>query len=448
MYNLANYLNFKQIIFNGKIYSQDEIKTEIDQLAQYISTHIRPNSPLVYLYAPNHIKTVVAYFAILKANKVCVLVEPDIGKLELEEIQNDAIPGAELILDQRTDVFEYELEVKINSIPGQEPDIAALEDVSTIHYTSANEGYAKGAMLTHSNMLSNAQGVIKCNRVGEESVSCSMIPFSHLFGLQTGLIAPCLSGGTLLIQDSDFSKIKTKVRQLKDANVSHLYSVPMVYYILARISDQEEIFSSVQSFVSGGYPLSEAIYAKCLNKKIKIHQGYGLTEASPICTWHRPEDKIKVNSVGRAFHDCEVKILNPNNEEMRTGEIGEICIKGKNVMKGYYNNPEASNKVIKDGWLRTYDLGKIDEDGYVYLMGLKKKMLNIGGRKVFPKRIERLLRRNKHVDSATVYSSIDFLQGDQIRTMIKTNEGGNDLNTILEWYQMNFAGYKQPKNYF
>jgi long-chain acyl-CoA synthetase len=444
---LTDSLDFGTIYFRGKTYPPDVVRANIDAVADYLNKKTISNSPFVYLFAPNHIKMVFALFGIIKSGRIAVLVDPKLGKLELADMLRDTAPSVIIRIDKATDTFDFSKEFEFKHYKLGEKRLQGLEDVCLIVYTAAMDGYAKGAMLTNECMLANARAVIESNHVKKESVSCAIIALHHLFALQTGLLAPSLIQSDVLIVDTnDFKSLRNIAEQLKNHKVDLIYAVPLVFYFLKRVPGIKEALASVKSLVSGGFKLTPAIFdsfKKDFGKE--LHEGYGLTEAAPICTWHKPEDAIKIDSVGRAFPGCEITICDENGGKLKEEQIGEICIKGKNVFKGYYSNIPATEQVLKDGVLRTGDYGKIDSDGYVYLVGQKKGMLNINGNKVYPAELTRYMKMFPKVLNVELSSIPDPAHGQLTHAIVKLRENRpEDQVEFAGWCDENIGGDMEP----
>lgn len=447
MADLFENLNFRHIYFAGRSYTPDMILPGIEDLTAYLKAHREPESPFVYLFCQNHIKTVIAYFAILKAGMIVVPVDPAIRPLELADLMRDSQPSVQIRINPATLAFDYRKEVLFQP-PTRLRAGDDLSDVCMLMYTAAEDGVYKGAMLTKDNLVANMQAILYCDNVTSTSVSCALAPFHHLYGLQTGLLAPLLANASVLIEDlTDLHGLRTFVADIQKCRVTNLYSLPVVYYLMARVPDAREAMKSVVSAVSGGYKLSSTIYDTFMNRTgVKIHEGYGLTEASPICTWHRPGDVIKIDSVGRAFSCCEVAILNCVPTPLAPGVVGEVAIRGGNVMKGYYGHPEATQAVLRDGWLRTGDIGRMDDDGYVYLTGLAKKMLNVGGRNVYPAETERLIRLHENVAHVELSGEETSVAGHVVKARVELRHGGHDeQDAFRRWCRDNLSAFKLPK---
>lgn len=449
MQPFTDFLNFGNIFFNDKTYSPDTIRVSIDAVAGNLTKRFISNSPFVYLFAPNHIKTVYALFGIIKAGKVCVLVDPALKHFELEDMMKDSPPGALIRVDRETDVFDFSKEIEVKHDQLNPSRIQGLDDVAIMLYTAAEDGYAKGAMLTHENILANARAGVECISNCIDSSSCAMIPFHHLFAVQTGLIIPSLIYGNILIVDcSQLLSVNKIGDHIENCKIASLYSTPIVYYLLKRLPNPRNIFRDAQSITSGGYRLPiDLSRSYQIDIGREIHEGYGITEASPICTWHRPYDTVKSGSIGHAFPCCEVKILNDQNLELPIGQEGEICVKGINVFKGYLFNEVATKNILIDGWLHTGDLGVIDAEGYVFIKSLKKRMLNVSGNKVYPAELERLMKKHDNVLNVEVYGEPDELLGDKVKAKVRLQNNTTETQKIYkEWCLENITRYKVPKN--
>jgi long-chain acyl-CoA synthetase len=447
-----NDLQFTKIIFKDRFYYPPEINASIHDLISYFRANIVSNTPFIYLFAPNHIKTIIAYFAIIKSGHVCVLVEPDIGRLELAEMKQDTPPCALVHIERTTDSFDYNTEIVFTRDNPQEFDWDELSDVATIVYTNAEDGYAKGAMLTRKNLLANAEGGLNSNRTDYLSVLCALVPFHHLFGFQVGVITSLFvssqTGSVTLIEDiSELREIRKIAEDFIKYGITNLYSIPIVYHLFTRFSDIKSIFIKANKICSGGYKLPDLTYDKFLVKTGKpILEGYGITEASPVCSWYHDDNPIKRGSVGKAYSCCDIKIFNKASQECANGECGEICIKGDNIMKGYYNNKTATQKILKNNWLYTGDLGKVDIDGYIYLTGLKKRMLNINGRKVYQAEVERLLKKHKNIKTIEVYGAPHTFQNDIVKANIELKiKGPKHEDIFRKWSVYSIGRYKFPK---
>lgn len=445
---LTEHIRFNRIIFRNQVFAPDYLNKSVDSVAQYLDSHNRSNSPIVYLHAPNNIKTVIAFLAILKSGRTCLLVDPETGALEYEEMLADTLPSAIIRLDPASIDFNFDKEFAFTDFCMDQALISQLSDVCIMLYTAAEDGHAKAAMLTHDNILSNAKAIAEGNKVDNKAISCAVLPFHHLFGFQNGVISPMVGGSSFLISDiSNTQKISVIVNSLLRHEITHFYSVPLIYYFLSKSPYIHRLGHQTYSMISGGYKFSSPLrerFEKNLN--IQIYEGYGLTEASPVCTWQFKTKKWHKDSIGLPISDYKAKIVDESNNILPFGRQGEICIYGSNIMKGYFNHPEATQKVIIDGWLHTGDYGAMDVDGNVFFLGLKKKMYNVAGKKIYPEEVRRLMMRNKNVEAVELWSEYDALMGDRIKAKVKLKNNVNDSeNGFSRWCTQAIGIHKLPQ---
>ncbi len=444
---LTDFLQPGKVIFRKKEYGPEIVMAGIDSVARYLKDNLVSDSPFVYLFATNHIKTVLSYFGIIKARRICVIMDPKIGKLELSEMLLDTPPAACIRIDKATETFDFGKEIEIRNQPWKNDSGEDLSDVCTMIYTAAEDGYAKAVMLTHENMLANARAVAEGNKVTPNSLTCCLLLLSHSFGLQVGTITPFMvKGDTIIPEEIDLIKPNNLFDKINDLPVSHFYSIPATYYFLSRISDKCHIFKKANRVISGGYALGNEIRERFLIKyQIQICQGYGLSEASPVCSLNLSKDSSKEKSIGTPLKCCNIKIFDSKNNELLSNQRGEICIKGANVMKGYYHHHEATKNVLKEGWLHSGDWGVKDNEGYIYFSGLKKRMVNYGGNKVYPSEVERFIKLNTNVLEADVFGKEDKLSGQTVHAKIRLEKNIQTAqDAFFRWCHENISDYKVP----
>jgi long-chain acyl-CoA synthetase len=444
---LTDYLNPNTIIFNNTVYSREQILAGIDTVAGYLEKHVGGSSPIVHLFCPNHIKSVFAYFGIIRSGRAAVLIDPKIGRLEYKEMREDSPPCATIRIDTASDTFDFPREIALDSNDLPPALRAECENVCTMVYTAAHDGYAKAAMLTHENMYADAQANFSTDKSDKSSTITVLLPLHYLFGMLVGIIAPMISGANIfLISLQKPQRLRSIVDVLEKYSVTHVSSVPHLFYLLLKVHNSQSKLKKVEYFSSGGYALPKFLFDIFRDRTgHEIHEGYGLTEAAPVCTWNHPDRPVKQGSVGTPFTCCRVKIACEDGTEAAAGETGEVCIDGANVMKGYFNNPAATNRALHEGWLHTGDLGYLDSDGYLFLTGLKKRMLNVGGKKVYPAEVERLIKQSGMVETVEIFGEYDQVCGDAVKARIafkNDKEGYKEL--FLEWCKDTMSRYKIP----
>lgn len=273
------------------------------------------------------------------------------------------------------------------------------DDLATIMYTSGTTGNPKGVMLTHGNLLSNAQATNEASPRGQDAVLLTWLPFSHIYARTVDHYLAILEGVPLCLAES----VETVVQNLADIQPTHMSSVPRFYEkALAAVSgpDGQEsqrrlraVFGTRLDWLSsGGAPLPPAVAKAYHEAGLLVLQGYGLTESAPVISFNRKES-YKLETVGQAIPGVEIKIA----------ADGEVLTRGPHVMKGYWKNPQASAEAIRDGWLHTGDLGALDKDGFLTITGRKKELLVLSsGKKIVPAHIEGLLVGDPCIDQAVV----------------------------------------------
>jgi long-chain acyl-CoA synthetase len=440
-------LNFKQIFFKERKFDKKMISEAIERLAQYLVQNLRSASPFILLATYNHIKSLISYYAIIKAGKIPAILDPGCKSIELSEIIEEIDPAAIIFLNSSEIAFRYEEEVVFRK---QKPGFiikSDLKDVCTLAFTNAEDGFSKGAMLTEKNLLAEINALICTNRLEDSSVTCALLPFSHLFGLVQGILVPTHAGSTGVIMDMDILKINEFVARIQHYKVTHLYTVPSLYYLLSKVPGIESVVRGIQEFYSGGTQLSSFIFSTFYKKTSrKIREGYGLTESAPGVALNFDDEGPVMDSIGKPLPGCEIKILDEDDRECPPDHIGEICIKGDMVFKGYFNRIETTKMVLKDSWLHTGDYGKKDLKGYIYFCGLKKDMINVAGNNVYPKKLERLIRLNKEVANIKVFHQDSVIQGHVVGANIQLqNPSEKTQEELKKWCYENINNITLPK---
>ena len=441
-------LKFQDIYFRNNTYSRFKIISLIDHLASYLKKNTHSDSPFIMLATFNHIKTIIAYYAILKIGKIAVIIDPKYKTFELIEIISDSDPAAIIFINSNTLNFDYEEEIVFRKTNPKFEIQSDLADVCTLIYTNAEDGHAKAAMLTKKNLIAEINIMRFCKVIEDNSISCILLPFHHAFGLLEGILVPTHSYSSLLIVDIDLYKFESIINEIFKYKITHFVSIPSVYYLMSKIPDIGHHLKFMNKLSSGGYKLPSLVFNNFFNRTgKKIHEGYGLTEAAPGCIMHSHlEDEIKIESIGKALPCCEIKIVDKNNNKCMLNETGEICIKGDNIFKGYFNKEHITKKVLIDGWLHSGDMGSIDEKNYIYFKGLKKKMINVGGINVYPKELERLMKLNKNVTYVKITNQNSLIQGEIVIANIKLKkESKNARELFKNWCYENITNSKLPK---
>lgn len=320
------------------------------------------------------------------------------------------------------------------------------DDVAIILYTSGTTGKPKGAMLTHKNLYSNAKDISDYLHMNEDDRVITTLPMFHVFCLTVALNAPLMNGATILI-DPKFSPQEI-FRLAKKYEPTVFAGVPTMYnFLLQYAENYGGDLSSLRLCISGGSSLPVALL-KSFEKKfnVVISEGYGLSEASPVTCFNPLDRPRKPGSIGQSIINVENKVVNELGEEVPVGEVGELIVRGPNVMKGYYKMPEETQATIKDGWLYTGDLARMDEDGYFYIVDRKKELIIVGGFNVYPREVEEVLYEHDGVVEAAVIGVPDPNLGEAVKCyVVKKNEALTE-DELLDYCSHHLAKYKIPSS--
>ena len=323
------------------------------------------------------------------------------------------------------------VEVKPGEIEGlifaHEPDEAVAEvdgnDTAVILYTSGTTGKPKGAELTHDNLRSNVAVAVGLYDMGVGDVIFGGLPLFHSFGQTCTMNAAiCCGACVTLLPRFDPGKA---LEIIERDRCTVFEGVPTMYGALLHHPDREKCdVSTLRVCASGGASLPVEVlrgFEECFG--CKVLEGYGLSETSPIASFNHPDRDRKPGSIGTPIKGCEMKVVDDDRNEVAQGEIGEILIKGDNVMKGYWRHPEATAESIKDDWFATGDMARVDEDGYFFIVDRKKELIIRGGYNVYPREVEEVLYEHPAVREAAVVGVPHEELGEEIGAAIALKEG-------------------------
>ncbi|HEY2494808.1 MAG TPA: AMP-binding protein [Paenibacillus sp.] len=329
--------------------------------------------------------------------------------------------------------------------------IDADEDLALIQYTGGTTGFAKGVMLTHMNLVANTiQSKLWFYRaeIGKERY-LAVLPFFHVFGMTVLLNQSVHMAGTLiLIPRFDIGQVLKTVNRLKPTVFP---GAPTMYIAVINHPDVHKFdLSSVKICISGAASLPHEVQERFESiTGGTLIEGYGLTETSPVTHANNLWEKRKAGSVGIPFPDTEARIVHPDTgEEMPQGEIGEMIIRGPQVMKGYWRQPDETNKALRDGWLYTGDLARMDTDGFFYILDRRKDLIIAGGYNIYPREVEEVLFEHPDVEEAVVAGVVDPYRGETVKAFIILKEGSTaNEEDLKRWCKEKLAVYKVPRIY-
>ncbi|GHH98534.1 fatty acid--CoA ligase family protein [Neobacillus kokaensis] len=318
------------------------------------------------------------------------------------------------------------------------------DDTALILYTSGTTGKPKGAMLTHKNLYRNAKDIGDYLKINHDDRVITALPMFHVFCLTVALNAPLLSGATILIVPK-FSP-KEIFRLAKQYEATVFAGVPTMYNFLFQYPEvNTEDLKHFRLCISGGASMPVALLQNFEAKfNVLISEGYGLSEASPVTCFNPLDRPRKPGSIGTSILHVENKVVNELGEELPIGEVGELIVRGPNVMKGYYKMPEETAATIKDGWLYTGDLARMDKEGYFYIVDRKKDLIIVGGYNVYPREVEEVIYNHKDVVEAAVLGIPDPNQGEAVSAYAVTKNPELTAEQLQEYCKKYLAKYKVP----
>ncbi len=316
-----------------------------------------------------------------------------------------------------------------------------------ILYTSGTTGLPKGAMMTHANVFTNARNCQACYGLGEAEVTLVAVPLFHVTGLNTQLLAMVWAGGcTALLRQY---KTDETIRLLAHHRATYFIAAPTILVLMLmspRLAGHD--LSSLRVISYGGGPIAPDTIRELKRRfpRARCVQVYGLTETSSLATYHPDEAALeKPTAVGRACPGIRVRIVDDALQDVPPGAVGEITIAGPNVVAGYWNNPEATARAIRDGWLLTGDLGTQDADGFLYLLDRKKDMISRGAEKIYSKEVEDVLYAHQAILEAALYGVPDPIFGEVPRAAVVLKPGwAATEEQIRRFCAERIAAYKVP----
>jgi long-chain acyl-CoA synthetase len=334
-------------------------------------------------------------------------------------------------------------------------DPSVESDVAAILYTSGTTGFPKGVMLTHRNLVTNCESSIKRITLTRKDVTLCILPMFHSFAW-TAIVLTSMRLTLKCVISSSIAPPKPWLKAMGAHGVTLFAAVPQVYAALARESRDWKTrwflrwysFRKVRVAASGAAPLSPAVataFAQAVG--VDIIEGFGLTETSPVATI-APPDALKLGFVGTPIDGVKIKIIDDDEGDLPLGAEGEICVKGDNVMKGYWNLPDATRAAFtKDGWLKTGDVGLIDPDGYLAIRDRKKDMIIVKGLKVFSAQLEAVLAENPNIEESAIIGVPDEAGDETIKAFVVLKKGCClEKSALLQFFREKFDAYKRPRD--
>ncbi|OCA92352.1 long-chain-fatty-acid--CoA ligase [Pseudobacillus wudalianchiensis] len=360
--------------------------------------------------------------------------------------------GLKVQVEERGTNHEFKRIMEIEAAEELDISFDFNEDLAILQYTGGTTGFPKGVMLTHKNLIANttmcASWLYKC-RKGEETI-LGVLPFFHVYGMTAVMILSIMQGYKMVLLPK--FDVKTTLKTIQKQRPTLFPGAPTIYIALLNDPDLKKYdLSSIHSCLSGSAPLPAEVQQKF--ERItggKLVEGYGLSETSPVTHSNFLWDHSRVKgSVGVPWPDTDAAILSMDTGEILSpGEIGEIVVKGPQVMKGYWKRPEETEMTFKDGWLLTGDVGYMDENGYFFVVDRKKDMILAGGYNIYPREIEEVLYEHEAVQEAVAVGVPDSYRGETVKAYVVLKDGYSVTEEELNQFaRTQLAAYKVPRVY-
>lgn len=463
-----NYPDKTALIFQGIHLSYQELNSKVNRLANGLRKLGIQKGDAVGILMSNSIQFVISYYAIARLGGVIVPLNIMLKSEELKYILKDAQAKALLTMDSYLKVVKNAQgdlpQLKNIIVDGDSADFLnfeqllteqdsefsqenlSSEDIVVYLYTSGTTGYPKGAMLSHANLVANAKSTIEHFQAAPEDCFMCVLPMFHTFGATVCMNVPLYLGCTISVMET-FIPLNV-MKSIDEDKVSFFAAVPSMYTVLVNMNNEDKFdLSSLRVCISGGSSLPVEILHKAEKKfGLTITEGYGLSETSPVATMNPTNSSRKPGSIGIAIPGVTVKIFDEQDQEVVANQVGEVVVKGPNVMQGYYNLPEATAEALRHGWLHTGDIGKMDEDGFVYIVDRKKDLIIVGGLNVYPREVEEVIYTHPAVVEAAVIGVADKLRGEAVKAVVVLKPGV-DLTgkELLKYCRERLATYKVPR---
>lgn len=410
----------------------------------------------VAVIAENRIDLFAILFACEIGGYIYVPLNWRLSEVELSYILEDCTPTL-LIFEEQFESFissnaliqSHKINEELNA---EKIELQNTEknsnDAWLLIYTGGTTGKPKGVVLSHEAVNWNALNTIISWNLSSDDCTLNYMPLFHTGGLNALSIPILMIGGTVVI-GRKFDPNEA-VKALNDYKTTISLFVPTMYQSIIKTEDfQHSTFPTVKAFLSGGAPCPLTVYNAFLQKGLPFKEGYGLTEAGPNNFIIHPDVATKKKgSVGKCMQFNEVKIMNVNGTHCGVHEVGELYIKGKHVFTEYWKNPEETEKVKMDGWLRTGDLAKQDQDGDIYIIGRLKEMIITGGENVYPQEVEQCIISHPKVTEVAVVGLPDPHWGEIVTAFIVAENNFNSVSELQEFCREYLGGFKIPRQIF
>lgn len=489
--SVKNYPDRVAFVSQGYDMTYKELGDQADRFAACLTDFGVQKGDSVSIHLPNVLHCIIAYYGILKTGAKAVMNNPLYSPPELEHQFSDSESVAIVTLDLFSNtIIDLRPKTKIKQIicaaltdylppetdpstilsvppqptedvylwkdimakyPPEPPKVAiAMDDIAQLQYTGGTTGVSKGAMLTHGNLSRQLQQIYSWDsklKLGEQKTMMGALPFFHVYGLSAVMNLSIYYGSRTILSGRPTPDVLIDLFKKYRPEIACL--VPTMYIGMLNDPGFESLdLSNVERLMSGSAPLPlEVTNAFKERSGVRINEGFGLTEASPV-THSNPYNTVqKTGSIGVPYPDTDVRIVDlvDGTTDMPVGEQGEMIIRGPQVMKGYWKRPDETGKTLKDGWLYTGDIATMDEDGYFFIVDRKKDMIISGGYNIYPRDIDETLYQHPKVLEACAIGVPHPTRGEQIKVFVTLKEGETATEQeLIDYCSTRLAKYKLP----
>lgn len=450
------------LVGNEEISFKDLYKSSLN-LSAWIKRNIGTGKNIPVL-SVNNLFFLKSYLAIIKSGNVCVPLDPNIEKDNFTYIAQ--LTNAEIIFvanevqkrlqltdhrcitpDVLPDHFEIYSFAELAGTNGKD----VTNDCAEIIFTSGSTGKPKGVMISHRNLVSNTTSILEYLNLTPDDRMLVVLPMYYCYGLS--LIHTHLRIGGSIVFNNSFIFLGTVINNLVKHNCTGFAGVPSHFQILMRMSDsfKKTKFPALRYVTQAGGKLATVFIDEFRQAfpGIEFFVMYGQTEATARLSYLPPEMyEQKKGSMGKGIPGVQLRVVNSNGEDVKTGETGEVIAKGDNIMLGYYSDEESTARSIRDGWLWTGDLGEVDQDGFIYLTARKNEIIKVRGKRISPKEVEAMILQLPEVVDCSVEGIEDLIEGETLKAIIVVKEGSAITPEYVKKHCMaGLAAYKVPSLY-
>ena len=441
------------VVDEGRRTTYAQLKQKISRYRNHLYALGIRTGDRVAIFSRNSAEFIFTYFATTSLGAIAVPINFQLSPRETAYILQDAgvkhlLTYEQIAFDEEISVTQHDIATFGEKIFPDAPELPADFDENNpcvIIYTSGTTGNPKGAVLSHKNLVHNTRQceIFKCHRACK---SICVLPMYHCFGWTCTVLNTFYRGAELHVLR--VFKPKDMIDMVRENEITDVIVVPSIFKLVTVLAKPED-FKTVRFFMSGGTTLPDKIVDEFKAKFGKpIAEGYGLSEASP-CVFLTTHGEERQGSCGKKLWGEEIRLVDENGNDVAQGEVGEVLVRGGQVMLGYWNNPEATAQALDaDGWLHTGDVGKVDADGYYYIVNRIKEMIISMGENIYPREVEEVVYKFPGIKDAAVIGVDDKLRGQVGACFFEVADGQKvDVRALKRFLQKNLALYKVPREF-